>query len=258
MKKIAFGIVLIMISASCIPTSVIRGSGREAKGDFDITLSYTELAVSSGITVEFIRSETGKGLITADEEVLEHVSIIEENGRVKVSYEPYISVLSNVKTVVTMPVSDKLARLDVSSAGRVVSGERLLGSTVEIECSSAGSAEIDVDAASVTIELSSAASFSGNVVAGGEAVELTGAAKCNIAGSVDHCRAAAGSAATFRGFELVCRKAVAEASSAGNIEITATDELDASASSSGAVRYKGLPAITRRSQSSGGSVREII
>ncbi len=257
MKKLLVGMVLAMVSTSCIPSSVIRGSGHEAKGTFDISLAYTALTVSSGITVEFVDSETGTGFITADEEVLEHVSIIEEGGTVKVSYEPFITVQSKIKTVVTMPLSENLSRLDVSSAGRVVSSTRVMASTMEIECSSAGEVEIDIDAAEISLDLSSAASFSGNVVAGTLKAELTSAAKCRIEGSADYSSVEASSAGLFQGFDLVSRRARAEASSAGSVEISATEELDASASSGGSVRYSGAPAITRRDTSSGGSVREI-
>ncbi len=257
MKKFLFGAAFAMLLASCISQSVIRGSGREARGTFDISLDYTTLVVSSGITVELVRSETGTGFITADEEVLEHVSIVQEGGRVKVSYEPFITVQSKIETVVTMPLGESLSRLDVSSAGRIVSDERLPGTSISIECTSAGTVETDIDAADVSMDLSSAAGFSGNIVAGTFKVEVTSAAKCSVAGSADHLMANVSSAGNFRGLDLVCRRAEVDASSAGSVEIAATEEFTASASSGGSVRYRGTPSIIRRDTSSGGSVREI-
>ena len=263
MKKLMFGaVVAVMMSmalGSCISQSVIRGSGREAKGEFDISLGYTSLTVSHGITVELVASEVGRGFITADEEVLEYVSIVEEGGRVKVSYEPsFISVQSKIKTVVTMPLGERLSRLDVSSAARIVSDGRLPGTSIEIEASSAGEIEAGIDAVDVSIDLSSAASFSGNVVADELVVEVTSAARCDIAGSVDHCVVDVSSAGDVRGADLVCRKAEVDASSAGKAEIAATEELSAKASSGGAIRYSGAPSIVRRDTSSGGSVREAL
>ncbi len=252
-----FGMIVVMTLSSCIPSSVILGSGREARGAFNISMSYTELSVSSGITVELVPSLTGEGFITADEEVLEHVSIIEEDGCVKVSYEPLISVRASIKTVVTMPLSDRLSRLDVSSAGRVTSARRLFGSLISIEGSSAGEIDVEVDAADVSIDLSSAANFDGNVVARNLRVELGSAARCSVEGSADYCDAGVNSASNLRAFGLACRVARIEASSAGDVEISVTEELDARASSGGSVRYKGSPAITRRGQSGGGSVREV-
>jgi hypothetical protein len=257
MKKLLFCIALSMAALSCIPSSVIRGSGRQVTGEFDIAPGYTSLEVSSGITVEFVRSDTGTGSITADDQVIEHVSIVEDGGRVKVSYEPFITVQSKVATVVTMPLSENLSRLDVSSAAKVISAERLRASTMEIEGSSAAGVELDIDSGSVSFDLSSAANFSGNVVAQTLDVELTSAASCTVEGSASYATVNVSSAANFRGPDLVCTRAVVDASSAGSVEISATDELTAGASSGGSVRYRGAPAILRRDTSSGGSVREV-
>ncbi len=247
-----------VIAAGCMSPSVIRGSGREATGEFDIRLDYTSLEVSSGIIVELVRSDVGVGFITADEEVLEHVSIIQEDGRVKVSYEPsFISVQSRIKTVVTMPLGERLARLDVSSAARIVSDERLQGGEIEMEATSAGKIEVDVDAVEVEIDLGSAANFSGNVVAERLEVEVTSAARCDVAGDVGDFVGEASSAGDIRGAELVCRRAEVDASSAGKIAIVTTQELVAKASSGGSVRYRGNPSIVRRDTSSGGSIREV-
>ena len=257
MKKLASLAALVMILASCVPSSVIHGSGREARGAFDISLNYTALEVSSGIVVEFVRSESGEGFITADEEVLEYVSIVQNGGHVKVSYEPFVSVQSPVKTVVTMPLSDRLTRLDASSAARVTSARRLLCSSMEIDISSAAEVELDMDAQALTLEISSSASFAGNVAVQNLEVEMSSASKCNIEGSADYCEVEATSAAKFDGAGFVCRRVEADASSAAGIEISVTEELDGSASSGGSVRYKGSPAIVRQGQSSGGSVRQI-
>ncbi len=248
---------MVMIAASCIQSSVIRGSGREAKGVFEVSSDYTELSVSSGIVVQLVPSLTGEGSITADEEVLEYVSIVEERGKVKISYEPFISVQSDIKTVVSMPLSSALTRLDVSSVARVSSGHRVLCSSMEIDCSSAGEVDLDMDAQELVLDLTSAASFTGNVVVQTLEADLGSAARCDIEGSAGYCHAESGSAANFHGAGLVCRRAEVRASSGGYIEISATDELDARASSGGSVRYKGSPAIVRHDTSSGGSIRQI-
>lgn len=258
MKNLMLVAAVALLGAGCVSSSVIHGSGREAKGEFDVRPDYTSLEVSSGIVVELVRADVGAGFITADEEVLEHVSIVEEGGHVKISYEPsFISVQSRIKTVVTMPMGERLSKLDVSSAAKIVSDGRLPGTSIEIDATSAGEIEVGIDAVEVSIDLSSAANFSGNVVAQKLTVEVTSAARAMLAGTVDNCVADVSSAGDMRAVDLVCRVAEVEASSAGKIEIAATEELTASASSGGAVRYRGTPSIVRRDASSGGTVREI-
>lgn len=256
MKKLLCLAVCVAMAASCITSSVIVGSGHEAEGAFDIKPDYTSLSVSSGITVELLDTLSGEGYITADEEVLEHVAIVREGGHVSVSYEPLVSVRSEIKTVVRMPVSSALRKLDVSSAGQVVSPVRLLASSMEVECSSAARVDLDMDVQRLSVELSSAASFSGNVAVRSLEMEITSAAWCEIDGSADYLDVETTSAANLRGYGLVCRRVDADASSGSSIEVSVTEEFDASASSGGAVRYKGTPGIMRRGQSSGGSVRD--
>jgi hypothetical protein len=257
MKKLLSGMLFAVIATSCIQSSVIVGSGREAKGAFKVSLDYTELSVSSGIVVEFIPSLTGEGTITADEEVLDYVSIVEEGRRVKISYEPSISVHSDIETVVSMPFGQALALLDVSSAAKVTSADRLRFSSVEIDCSSAGTVALDMDAQELVLDITSAASFKGNLVVQRLEADMGSAGKCTVEGSADYCRVENGSASSFRGAGLLCRRADARASSGASIEISATDELDARASSGGSVRYKGSPSIVKHNTSSGGSVRNI-
>ncbi|MDR2912324.1 MAG: DUF2807 domain-containing protein [Alistipes sp.] len=292
MKKLLLGIALIgMIGvvSSCVESTVIRGNGRVARGAFDISADYTALEVSNGILVEFLApvsegvsgagaaegavleasagsvsgtvsgSVSGlvEGVIVADEEVLEHVAIVEEDGVVKVSYEPFVSVRADVKTVVTMPLSRALVRLDAESAGRIVSEVRIVAGELSVECSSAGEVELDIDAERLAVELDSAANFRGNLSVRNLFVEMDSASRCAVDGRADYLEVEADSAANFRGIGLVCGRVDADASSAGDVEVTVTEELNARASSGGAVRYKGGPVVVRRESSSGGVVREI-
>ncbi len=257
MKKLLSGILLVMTATSCIQSSVIVGSGKEAKGTFKVSLGYTELSVSSGIVVELVPSLTGEGSITADEEVLDYVSIVEEGGRVKISYEPSVSIHSDIETVVTMPLGSALARLDVSSAAKVTSARRLMFASMEIDCSSAGAVELDMDAQELVLDITSAATFEGNVVVQRLEADMDSTGKCTIEGSADYCDIENDNASSFNGAGLLCRRVDARAASGASIEISATDELDARAVSGGSVRYKGSPVIVRHDTSSGGSIRQI-
>ncbi len=257
MKRILFGTAIAIVLASCLSSSVIVGSGHEAKGAFDIVPDYTALTVSGGILVELVDTLSLEGYIVADDEVLEHVSIVREDDRVKVSYEPLVSVRTDIKTVVAMPVSNALTQLEASSAAQVTSGGRLLAASMDIECSSAARVDLDMDVQHLKLELSNAAHFSGNVVARSLEAELGNAATINIEGSADICGIESANDANFSGYGLICRRVGANASSGGNIDISVTQELDAKASSGGAVRYKGSPEIVHRRQSGGGSVREV-
>ncbi len=254
-----------MLASSCIAQPrVVKGNGKVAKGAFDIALDYTELSVSNGIIVELVPYEgeakngRGEGLITADDKVLGYVTIVERDGKVKVSYEPQISVrIGDIKTVVTMPISSALARLKASSAAKIVSETRLVCGDLDVDCSSAAKVDIGIEAGSLWVDMSSAAEFEGEVYVRDFNAELDSAAKCKVSGEATSCDIDASSAASFKGYGLVCRSASIDASSAGGVEITVTEELNVDVSSGGSVRYKGNPVRVRQDVSSGGSLKSV-
>jgi hypothetical protein len=108
---------------------------------------------------------------------------------------------------------------------------------LEVSASSAANVEINVDAGSIRASASSA----GEVELDGKAESFEGDA--SSAGEID-------------AYDLVAKRVEVDASSAGSIKITATDELDARASSGGSIRYRGNPNKSITNSTSGGSVKK--
>lgn len=140
----------------------------------------------------------------------------------------------NVKVYVTYV---SLNKLHVSSAANVFSDGTIKAKTMDISASSAGSAELSIDAESVSIDASSA----GDVVLEGRAVNIE--VEVSSAGEID-------------AYGLESENGNASASSAGSAKISVSKELTAQASSGGSIRYRGSPAKTNTSSSSGGSVKK--
>ncbi len=247
-----------MVASSCIAQPyVIRGSGKVVKGEFDISLDYTSLSVQQGIPVVMVPSEVGVGLISADEKVFDYVSIVENAGKVKVSYQPNLTLHSGERTVVTMPISTSLRWLEASSAGKIESDTVLEYPSLGMDISSAAQIDVDVVADEVDMELSSAAKFRGNVDAGALDMEMSSAAGCEVSGRADHLDVDISSAAAFRGYDLVSKVATVDASSASQVQLTVTDQFTADASSGAAIKYKGTPRDLHPDVSSGGSLRQV-
>jgi len=83
---------------------------------------------------------------------------------------------------------------------------------------------------------------------------LSSTARVYAQGSADKLRLNASSAAQFKGFDLVAKEAVTNASSAARVEVTASGELKANASSAGKIRYRDVTNLSSNA-SSGGSIR---
>ena len=97
--------------------------------------------------------------------------------------------------------------------------------------------EVTLDAETVVVRASSAAD-----------VILSGKAK-----SID---ADASSSGDIDAYNLPVNRASADASSAGGIKLNVSEDLRATASSGGSVRYRGNPLKTNTNASSGGSVKK--
>lgn len=258
MKKIIFAAFVALISMSFVVSGVVRGSGREAYGEFDAPLAYHELSVARGIRVVLTAPGSKVGKIKADEKLLRHVSITERDGVVRVTYTPAsISPRTNVETVVTMPASDNLRELRASSAGKIVSDVPIKSREVEIDGSSAGRISASVECSELSVDLSSAASAALTVVCDDAEVDLSSASECRIGGRTGRLDVETSSAATFLGEDLAARQVHATASSGANARVNASEAISARASSGGSIRYKGAPTQTNVSSASGGSVRRV-
>lgn len=268
--------LLMLLTVSCIGSSAIKGSGKAARGEFDISTNYTELSVSSGITVRLVASDKPMGTIVADEMVIDYVSITEKEGTVMIKYDPQVSVNSGVETVVTIPVSGSLARLEATSAATLKSDVQIAVQSLTVESSSAAKVVLDVKAGKITVNVGSAAvcNITGICeickISGGSAAKFTGsliareyysdfnsAANCWMEGAAEYCKINVDSAANFNGYDFICRKADIDANSAGSVKITAVEELVAKVSSGASVKYKGEPHLTSRDVSSAGSLKKI-
>ena len=276
-----FGVMLVVLASSCInistSASVRKGNGKEVSGTFSVSENYSSLEVSHGITVRLVPAGSqGAGTFTCDELALDYISITEKNGAVEVAYKPNATVvLSDVKTVVLMPLSASLASLEAVAAGRIESDETLQGSVITMDCSAAAVIALSVEAEEkVTMDLSGAAGFKGNVTtdkltieASGASgfkgtvtanwmyVDVNGASYCNIEGTADECTAEASGASSFKGYDLVCRRATVTASGASSIRVTATEHLSAEASGASSVRYKGSPTVGMNDASGASTIK---
>ena len=140
----------------------------------------------------------------------------------------------NAKVYVTYV---NLEKISVSSASNVFSDGTIKASSFEIDISSAGSVEVNLDVDKLTVDASSA----GDAVLEGKANTLN--VEVSSAGDVD-------------AYRLDCSIVRAHANSGGSIKVSATKELDAHANSAGSIRYRGSPAKTNTDSNSGGSVKK--
>lgn len=154
--------------------------------------------------------------------------------RIQLRNNSFFQGRGSVKVYVTYV---NLDRISASSASNVFSEGPIKCTDMEIHASSAADVEVTLDAETVVARASSAAE-----------VILSGKAK-----SID---ADASSSGDIDAYNLPVVRASADASSAGGIKLNVSEDLRATASSGGSVRYRGNPLKTNTNASSGGSVKK--
>ena len=130
-----------------------------------------------------------------------------------------------------------MEKIEVSSAAILRSLKTIEEDQLKVQVSSAGECDINVDVDELSIRVSSSG-------------DLT------IKGTANNQTVRVSSAGDYDGFDLQCRHANVDVSSAGNARIFVTNRLEAEASSAGLVSYKGDPDKVSVDTSSGGSIRK--
>jgi len=197
---------------------------------------FTRLDVSEGIQVEMKKGPSNLIIIQTDNIDPEDV-ITRNSGRtleIKID-DSWFSSFKRKKVKISLEF-EEIDKLEVSSAGSIISNAVIEGDYLEIDGSSAGQIFARVNVKNLDIDLSSSAS-----------VEL--------AGSVSYQEVEVSSAASLNGFKLKSKETVVRANSAGTAKISVTEVLEAEANSAGSIRYTGNPDKIYTDSNSGGSIK---
>jgi hypothetical protein len=131
----------------------------------------------------------------------------------------------------------QLDKIEWSGAGNIKTESVLEAENFELQISGAGNINMDLDVNSLVVNMSGA----GNVEMKGKAYSQ----KVNMSG-----------AGNYNGFELRSQEANVDMSGVGNVRVYVTEDLTASASGVGAVRYRGNPKkVTKNSSNFLGSIK---
>jgi hypothetical protein len=194
--------------------------------------SFDKLKVSSGIDVFITQGDTESLKVIADENLLKYISTDIYNNTLIIETNAWIR---NAKSKEVHLVYKELREINISSAGDVEGTNRMKTDELDLDLSSAGDLTLDVEATRINLDISSA----------GDA---------RLSGTVDELDADLSSAGDLNAYDLMARKARVSVSSAGSAKISATEEVNLSASSAGDIYYKGDPKTISTNKSSAGSI----
>ncbi|PTB95925.1 hypothetical protein C9994_09675, partial [Marivirga lumbricoides] len=197
--------------------------------------NFDEISGGTGLFLEIHQGDEYKVAVFSDEDNLEDLEIINDNGKLDISYNVdnwgWRNTVPDIKCVITVP---SLEKISLSS-----------GAIAHL---------IDFKEDDLRIELNSAGSLYAKGSFGNLRVELSSAAKAVLAGKANYLNADASSAAQLEAFDLLVSRANIDVSSTAKAEVNVEESLDADASSAGRINYKGSPDLNSNN-SSGGSVK---
>ena len=161
--------------------------------------------------------------ITAGSNALDRITAAEQDGALHLSVNGgFLNSPGPIEYALTLP---ELTDVTVDGSGEVFASAAPTES-LTVQVSGAGDVLItDVDAERVT-------------------VLIDGAGSVRLRGTVDHVEVLLRDAGDFHGDDLRARTAVADIDGSGEIEIHATDTLEASISGTGTIRHSGGAEVT--------------
>jgi hypothetical protein len=235
MRQLKYSLLFLLVlgSSSCYfnTKETIYGSGNVVKDDREID-DFTGLKVSSGIDVIIRQGQEVSLELEADDNLHDAIITRVDDNTLKIYTEKNIRRARSKKVYL---VYKDLNSIRISSAGDVKGENTLDTDHLDIDLSSAGDLDLDVEAQKITCDISSS----------GDA---------RLSGQADILRASLSSAGDLYAYDLKTRKADVSCSSAGDARVYATEEFNLRSSSAGSIYYKGGGQVVNSRTSSAGSI----
>jgi hypothetical protein len=157
----------------------------------------------------------------------------------------------SMKVFVTAPhVTDFVA----SSSGSIQFENIIQNDNISLKASSSGSISGDIICKNVAMEASSSGDITSKLKADKVEADVSSSGEVILSGRTTTAEIQASSSGDCKAKNLAATNAVIAASSAGSIEITVLESLDAKASSSSDIWYYGNPTKVAKDTSSSGSI----
>jgi RNA polymerase sigma factor (sigma-70 family) len=210
-----------------------RGAGERKTKEFDLS-GFTRVAVGGAMHVEITRGDAFKTSVTAEENVLPHVTVAKEGDRLEVGLDDKGKSIHHreIKVVITMPALDAL---------------RLSGAT-HATCKGFKGGK------AFSAELQGACHLQADVEAGTLKLKLQGASHATLAGSAKEATLTAHGASHAKMTDLALDKADVTLEGASHVKLNVKTRLDYTLSGASHLKYRGQPEVGRHDSSGVSSV----
>lgn len=193
---------------------------------------FIKIKVSSGLDLFITQGNTTEVILEADENLHEIIFTEVNNGELRIYSEKSIWKAKSRKVHVTLP---KIESVKATSGADVYAENTLKTDAIRVIATSGADIRLDLDAN----EVDSSATSGSDI---------------NLSGTTKKHNSKATSGASIDAYDLRSETAVVAVTSGANINIHASESINAAATSGGDVDYSGNPKKVSKSTTSGGSV----
>lgn len=220
MKKLI--LLVILFSATLFAQEPITTN----LGDFNTIKVY------NGLTVELQKSTSSKIEVSGPK--AKDISVNNSNGTLKIRLKfPEGFTAENVKIVLFY---DKdISVLDANEGASIISDETLKQQHIEVRVQEGAKIDLDINTKYLVVK-----SVSGGLI--------------YLSGETENQTIESTTGGIYSGFELQSKQAIVMSSSGANVEVKASDLLDASVRFGGSIFYKGTPEILKTKITIGGTI----
>lgn len=221
MKKLALFFILLsatLFAQESITTKI---------GDFNTIKVY------NGLTVELQKSNSSKIEISGSQ--AKDVSVINSNGTLKIRLKfPKGFIAENIK-IVLYYVKD-ISVLDANEGASIISEETIKQQHLEVRVQEGARIQLDIDTKYLVVK-----SVSGGFI--------------GLLGETDNQTIEATTGGFYNGFDLNSKQAIVMSSSGANVEVKASELLDANVRFGGSIYYDGNPEVLKTKITIGGTIK---
>lgn len=232
-KLLALLFVSVLMSSCNINMfNRVNGNRNVVTADRSTSQKFTKIKVSTGLDLYLSQGTKNKVTLEADENLHDIIITEVNDGVLKIYSEKNIWQAKARKVYVTVK---NLEGLTATSGSDVYTEDVLKVETIKVSATSGADIRIALDAD--TVETSA-----------------TSGSDIRISGTANNHTSRANSGASIEAYKLISKNATVNVSSGADINIYASESINAKASSGGDIDFKGNPREINKKSSSGGSV----
>ena len=233
-KKLLALLFVSVLMSSCNVNMFNRVNGNRnvVTADRSTSQKFTKIKVSTGLDLYLSQVSKNKVTLEADENLHDIIITEVNDGVLKIYSEKNIWQAKARKVYVTVK---NLEGLTATSGSDVYTEDVLKVETIKVSATSGADIRIALDAD--TVETSA-----------------TSGSDIRISGTANNHTSRANSGASIEAYKLISKNATVNVSSGADINIYASESINAKASSGGDIDFKGNPREINKKSSSGGSV----